>query len=204
MLAVALLWPGLASAACDVRERATIQLEIAGTSILVPVTVNGIIGRFILDTGSARTIVTPEAVQRFGLALDEWTATTMRGVGGIERRRDADPRSVELGGIALHRRSLARDATLRVATLPRDMGAGRIVDGLLGRDFLSAFDLDLDFPRRTLTLYQPHDCGGRFLPWAMPYQSVRVQIQLRPHWWSPSILMASRCARCSTRAPDGR
>jgi predicted aspartyl protease len=174
---VALLWPTLVSAACVVRQRAVVPLEIAGSIVLAPVLVNSISGTFILDTGAAQTVVTPDAVGRFGLALDEWAATTMRGVGGIERRRNADPRSVELGGVALHRRSLARDATLRVATLPRRMVRGHQIDGLLGRDFLSLFDLDLDFPRQTLTIYDVNDCTGRFLPWTQPYLSVAIEHQ---------------------------
>jgi hypothetical protein len=114
-------------------------------------------------------------VNRFGLALDEWTATTMRGVGGLERRRNANPRSVELGGVPLHRRSLARDATLRVGTLPPGLVSGQRVDGLLGRDFLSSYDIALDLSSRTLTLYEVHDCAGRFLPWTDAYLSVPVE-----------------------------
>jgi hypothetical protein len=174
LVCLLLLWPKLVSAACEVRQLAVVPLEIAGTVVLTPVMVNGIPGTFILDTGAAQTVVTPDAVSHFGLALDEWTASTMRGVGGIERRRNADPRSVELGGVALHRRSLARDMTLRVVTLARSAVGGRQVDGLLGRDFLSAFDLDLDFPRRSLTLYDVHDCAGKFLPWTETYLSVPV------------------------------
>lgn len=170
----ALLWPALVSAACSVQQRAVVPLRIVGTWVLVPVAVNSIAGTFILDTGAAMTLVTPDAVGRFGLVLDEWTATTMRGVGGIERRRNADPRSVELGGVSLHRRSLARDTTLRVASLPRSMIDGRQIDGLLGRDLLSTFDLDLDFLARMLTLYDVHDCAGRFLPWTADYLSVPV------------------------------
>lgn len=171
---IALLWPCMVSAACVVRQRASVSLEIVGTVVLTEVVVNGIPGTFILDTGAQLSVVTPDAVSHFGLALDQWTATTMRGVGGIERNRNADPRSVELGGVALHRRSLARDATLRVVTLPRGTVGGHKVDGLLGRDFLSAFDMDLDFPRRTLALYDVHGCTGRFLPWTDPYLSVPV------------------------------
>jgi hypothetical protein len=169
-----LLWPDLVSA-CLVRQRAVVPLEIVGTVVLTPVTVNGIPGTFVLDTGSVKTVVTPGAVNHFGLALDEWTATTMSGVGGSERRRNADPRSIELGGVALHRRSLAQDSTLRVATLPQDKVGGHPIDGLLGRDFLSLFDLDLDFARRTLALYEVHDCSGRFLPWTEAYLSVPVE-----------------------------
>jgi predicted aspartyl protease len=172
---LALLWPVRASAACEVQQRTVVKLQIVGSVVLVPVEVNGISGSFVLDTGAAQTAVTPDAVGHFGLALDEWTATTMRGVGGVERRRNADPRSVELGGVALHRRSVTRDATLRVVSLPRTMAGDRQIDGLLGRDFLSLFDLDLDFPHRRLTLYDVQGCAGNFLPWSEPYLSVAVK-----------------------------
>lgn len=175
ILFVALLWPGLVFAACSVRQRTVVALDIVGSVVLVPVEVNGIPGTFILDTGAAQTVVTPDAVSHFSLALDEWTATTMHGVGGLERRRNADPRSVEIGGVALHRRSLGRDATLRVATLARSMVRGQRIDGLLGRDFLSLFDLDLDLPGRTLALFDVQDCSGRFLPWTDAYLSVPVE-----------------------------
>lgn len=171
----AVLWPTLASAACLVQQRAAVPLQLAGTAVLAPVVVNGISGTFIVDTGAALTSVTPDAVGHFGLTLDEWTSSTMRGVGGIERRRNADPRSVELGGVALHRRSLAGDATLRVTTMPRSLVGGRQIDGLLGRDFLSLFDLDLDLARRALTLYEVRGCVGRFLPWTEPYWSVAIE-----------------------------
>ena len=45
---------------------------------------------------------------------------------------------------------------------------------MLGRDFLSAFDLDLDVAHRRLTLYQVRDCTGRFLPWPNTYASLPV------------------------------
>jgi predicted aspartyl protease len=174
-LVTALLCSGELSKACQVQQRATVPLTIIGTVVLTPVTVNGVQGTFVLDTGASLTAVTPAAVDRFGLALDEWTATTMRGLGGIERRRNADPRSVELGGIALHRRSLAGDTTLRVVTMPRSMVGGQEIDGVLGRDFLSVFDLDLDFPHQTLTLYDVRNCTGRFLPWTAAYLSVPTE-----------------------------
>jgi predicted aspartyl protease len=184
LLTLAMLSAGPAIAACQVQQRAVVTLVTAGALMLAPVTLNGVPGLFILDTGAAQTVVTPDAVDRFNLTLDEWTATTMRGVGGVERRRNADPRTVELGGVALHRRSLARDATLRVASLPRSVMGGQRIDGLLGRDFLSAFDLDLDFSQRKMTLYEVHGCTGRFLPWtSIPVQNptesaILVQVEV--------------------------
>ena len=171
---LALLWPHDASSACTVEQRAVVNLEIVASAILVTVLVNDVEGIFILDTGAAQTVVTPDAVVRLALTLDEWTATTMRGVGGIERRRNAIPRSLSLGGIALRHHSVARDSTLRVASLPRTMLAGRRIDGLLGRDFLSAFDLDLAFSQRTMAMFEVLDCSGRFLPWTGAYSAIPV------------------------------
>lgn len=169
-----LLIPVAANAACVVDEKVTIPLDVTGGAITVPVAVNGITATLILDTGAQRSVVTEAAVQRLGLARDPWVGTTMSGVGGIQRRPNANPRSLTLGGVRLVRRTLNHDTSLTVGILPRTLAGSRVIDGLLGRDFLALFDLDLDVPARRLTLYQVHDCSGRFLPWSGPYDSISV------------------------------
>jgi hypothetical protein len=171
-----LLTPALADAACVVDNKATIGLDVIAGAITVPVQVNGIAATFILDTGAQRSVVTEDAVHRLGLARDEWVGTTMSGVGGIESRPNADPRSLTLGGIPLVRRTLSHDTSLTVGILPRTRAGTLLIDGLLGRDFLSVFDLDLDVPNQRLTLYQVHDCAGRFLPWLDSYAAVPVTL----------------------------
>jgi hypothetical protein len=49
-----------------------------------------------------------------------------------------------------------------------------VADGLLGRDYLSVFDLDVDMPDRVLGLEAVQGCSGRFLPWNTPYAAVPV------------------------------
>ncbi len=158
-----------AQAACEVRPRARIPLTIIGGAILVEVMVNDRPARMILDTGAQRSVVSKDAVRKLDLALDEWVATTMRGVGGVERNRNALPRSLTLGGVPLERRTRTRDTSLTVGTLP---GGG--FDGLLGRDFLSLFDLDLDMRGATVTLYDVSGCTTGFLPWTKPYTALPV------------------------------
>jgi hypothetical protein len=165
-----------AHAACVVDNRANVPLVVTGGAITVPVEVNGVTATFILDTGAQRSVVTEDAVHRLGLARDEWVGTTMSGVGGIESRPNADPRSLTLGGIPLVRRTLSHDTSLTVGILPRTRVGSLLIDGLLGRDFMSLFDLDLDVPGRRLTLYQVHDCTGRFLPWQGGYVAVPVTL----------------------------
>ena len=149
-------------------------LQVTGTVITVPVEVNGITATFILDTGAQRSVVTDAAVRRLDLARDRWVGTTMRGVGGIDRRANADPRSISLGGVPLVRRTLSHDTSLTVAVLPRTLIGDQSIDGLLGRDFLSLFDLDLDVPSHRLTLYRVTGCTGRFLPWTGGYAAIPI------------------------------
>jgi Aspartyl protease len=174
LLLVACLVPAGVRAACSVDARATVPLGVADNVLTVPVDVNGITATFVLDTGAQRSLVSVEAVQRLGLARDPWVGTTMSGIGGIDRRPNADPRSLSLGGVTLVRRTLSRDNSLTVGILPRTHAGNRNIDGLLGRDFLSVFDLDLDLPDARLTIFQVHDCAGRFLPWQGGYTSVPV------------------------------
>jgi hypothetical protein len=175
-LLLALLTPAIARANCVIDQKATIPLQVIGGTIALPVEVNGTTATFILDTGAQRSVVTQAAVERLGLARDQWVGTTMSGVGGIDRRPNADPRSISLGGIPLVRRTLTHDDSLTVASLPTTHAGNLVIDGLLGRDFLSLFDLDIDLPARRLTLYQVRGCTGRFLPWAGNYTAIPVTI----------------------------
>jgi len=174
LLIVALLMPAATLAACVVDKKASIPLDVVGGIITLPVEVNATTGTFILDTGAQRSLVTEAAIRRLGLARDAWVDTTMRGIGGIERRPNADPRSLTLGGVPLVRRTLTHDNSLTVGILPVTQVGSILIDGLLGRDFLSLFDLDIDVPGRRITLYQVQDCSGRFLPWQENYTAVPV------------------------------
>jgi hypothetical protein len=177
VLLLLLLFPPVARAGCAVDLRATVALQVNSGVITVPVEVNGITASFILDTGAQRSVVSEAAVHRLGLARDEWVGTTMRGVGGIDRRPNADPRSLSLGGVPLVRRTLGHDTSLTVANLSLLTNAeSQFIDGLLGRDFLSLFDLDLDLPAHRLMLYQPRDCAGRFLQWPGNYAAIPIAV----------------------------
>jgi predicted aspartyl protease len=169
---------GTAHATCTVQARGSVGFVLIASRIIVPLTVNGTDAAFVLDTGAERTLVTPEAVRRLGLAIDEWDGTTMSGVGGIMEHPNADPRSLSLGGVPLHRRTVSRDTSLTVGAMPGLAPDGMVLDGLLGRDFLSLFDLQLDMAARRLTLYDVRGCSGRFLPWSGPYAALPAEMPM--------------------------
>jgi hypothetical protein len=140
--------------------------------MLVTVHVNDSPATFILDTGAERTVMSEDVVRQLGLTRDNWVATAIRGIGGIAERPNALPRSLRLGNVTLRRGTLIGDASVTVAPLPVTEIAGHQIAGLLGRDFLSPFDLDLDLPARQLTLYRVRGCLTGFLPWTTPYAAI--------------------------------
>ncbi len=174
-LALPLLAPVAAHAACSVQRRAQVPLQDIHGHLLVPVMVNGSKARFVLDTGAERSMVSPQAVERLHLRLDKWVGTRMHGIGGIIEHPNADPRALTLGGVPLHRHTITHDTSLTVGPMPQAEIAGTRIDGLLGRDFLSLFDLELDTRAGTLTLYHVQDCHGPFLPWTQPYVAIAAR-----------------------------
>jgi predicted aspartyl protease len=157
---------------CTVRALTTVNVTIARGLVVAAVEIDGAQGSFVLDTGAARSVVTEDAVRRLGLTRDPWVGTTMSGIGGITRRPNVVTKSLTLGGVPLVRPTLHGDTSLTVADIPSTSTPGPPIDGLLGRDYLSVFDLDLEIPARRLSLYQVAACHGRFLPWQRDYVAV--------------------------------
>jgi hypothetical protein len=161
-----------ANAACRVTVQTTVPIDLANGHLIVGVQVNGTPTTFILDTGAERTLMGEDVVRQLGVARDNWVASTVLGIGGYEERPNALPRSLQLGGVFLRRHTLIGDNSVTVGPLPITAVHGRPIAGLLGRDFISAFDLDIDLPARQLTLYDVSGCSTGFLPWHATYASI--------------------------------
>ncbi len=161
-----------AQAACRVEPRGVVPVDAVDGHIMVTVAVNDVAATFILDTGADRTLMGEDVVRRLGVERDGWVASTVRGIAGIEERPNALPRSLRLGATLLRRRTITGDTSVTVGPLPVNEIAGRPIAGLLGRDFLSPFDLDLDLPEHRMTLYDVRGCDARFLPWTSPYAAI--------------------------------
>jgi hypothetical protein len=161
-----------AHAACRVTAQTSVPIELTNGHLLVNVQVNGTPTTFILDTGAERTLMGEDVVRQLGLPRDSWVASTVLGIGGYEERPNALPRSLQLGGVILRRHTLIGDNSVTVGPLPITAVQGRPIAGLLGRDFISPFDLDIDLPARLLTLYNVSGCSSGFLPWHGTYTAI--------------------------------
>lgn len=175
-----------AQGACRIERRAEVPVQLVQNHPLVELAVNGVAAIFLLDTGAERTVFADTAVRELGLARDQWVSSSVRGVGGvIEMTANAVPRSFAIGGLALRRRGVNPALSFVVAPLPWHELGGRAISGLLGADYLSTFDLDLDLSRGTLALYDTTDCAHASLPWGpanvpVPLQRPRPYVLLAP------------------------
>ncbi len=158
--------PEPAQAACRVERRAEVPIHFAAHRALVDVAVDGHTATFLLDTGADRTVFSAAAVRDMGLSRDPWVSTSIRGVGGVtERTANVMLQSFTQGGVALRRRSVAPTLSFAVARLDLGQPGGAPVAGLLGADYLSVFDLDLDLPAGKLILDSTDGCAGAPIPW---------------------------------------
>ena len=104
--------------------------------LVVPVELNGQ-GPFffLLDTGAARSALTPAALERLGLRADERHDVVVRGVSGRRRVHTAVVQSFRVGDI--------EDREERLPVLRAQVLEG--LDGILGMDRLRDMHLTADF-----------------------------------------------------------
>jgi predicted aspartyl protease len=152
LLAISGCAPDPPSIACTSPPRAVeVALQPHGRSFLVPVTVNGHTLQMLLDTGGI-TALTEAGVERGHIPRSGELSVTV-GYNGGGMRPLADVANMSLGEIRLPERYL------------NVMGyTDSQVDGFIGYDVATHYDLDIDGPNRTLRLYPAHCLAAP--PWA--------------------------------------
>ncbi len=147
-----------AAAPCTLAPLGTIALTRAGDMALAPVHLDGHEARFLLDTGAALSMVSAPLADRLGLVPSTERLVTLAGLGGpfLARPMRADDMRIGSIDIGPQRLTAVPDALFRVFTPPPE--------GILGADFFSNLDADLDIAANRLTLYREMSCQGRFAP----------------------------------------
>jgi hypothetical protein len=115
-----------------------------GQPIMVAARVNGSGSvQLMLDTGAARTVISPTALTALGVSYEGSQHGTLQGVTGDAEVEAVKVDSIEVGG--------AKHGPLLVISHDTGFGSDR-GDGLLGRDFLDSFTLTIDNTAGLLTL----------------------------------------------------
>src|SRR5512134_1261309 len=113
-----------------------------GQPIMVTARINGATtAELMLDTGATRTMISPGVLQAMGVSFRDAQRGSLRGVTG-----QADVLAVKIDSLDV---SGARFGPLLVVSHDTGFGKG---DGLLGRDFLDHFTVNIDNAAGIVTL----------------------------------------------------
>ncbi|MGH7110013.1 MAG: aspartyl protease family protein [Stellaceae bacterium] len=148
---------------------------------LVTATVNGAAAPLILDTGAEETVLTAAAAARLGLKGHYAYPHSLRSVSGGVATGQARIESLSVGDSAV------RNFFVLVGSLTLPSAAGAQPAGLLGGDFLSHFDVDLDLAEGRLALYPP-GCGPARPPWRSAYTTIPANLSIDDRLFFPVAL----------------
>ena len=122
--------------------------------IVVPARVNGTGPYdFLVDTGCSSTTIDPELDRQLG--APQAGAADVALLSGVRRNRKVVLNEISIGAAE------ATSFPVLVDKLDSEHALVRGVRGILGEDFLKAFDLLIDYDRRTITFNDPVPEGER-------------------------------------------
>jgi predicted aspartyl protease len=133
----------------------------------VTLSANGHSITLIVDTGAERTVLTPETAKQIGAQRPAVEfQRRVRGIAGDLATQEVELRSFAAGEVSIpwRRVLVAPVKTGKVFPTP--------LDGLLGSDVLSDFDVELDLSGHLIAFYQKQTCQTAAPNWAGPYSSV--------------------------------
>jgi predicted aspartyl protease len=144
---------------CRITHVADIALQMVGNVPLVDVRINDHAAKLLLDTGAEAVVIRDTSFDRLGLQRNYQGLTSSVGIGAQSNNWPTKPATVSLGAITLP------PTPLIVSVLPSHLPGTDQLDGLLGSQVLSGYDLDVDMPARRLGLYERRRCPDGPPPW---------------------------------------
>ncbi|HEX3575701.1 MAG TPA: retroviral-like aspartic protease family protein [Rhodopila sp.] len=151
---------------CNLTMIARMPLRVEDHLLVVPAGINGKWVHLIVDSGAERTTISDATAERLGLPHDPHYKYQSMGIGGTTVSTDVTVDRLVLGGVHFPVDHIAV-GSFNLQTVP-----GLTADGLLGADILLAFDMDIDVPDGTLTLYRSRLCPDVRPPWQEPWMEI--------------------------------
>jgi predicted aspartyl protease len=167
---------------CELIKKAEFVVRPLGKIPIVRVRINGGAAEFLFDTGAERSIITAAAAARLGVDAHYEYARRMRSLGTAVLGGDAWLRSFDPGGIVL--------SNFRILVGPVSLPSveGKPIDGLLGADFLSGYEIDLDLAHRRIILYSSPHCAIAAPAWSSGYATIEANRSLHDRLFFPARL----------------
>jgi predicted aspartyl protease len=126
--------------------------------LLVPVKVDGHDARMIVDTGGWYRELSPELANKLKLPI------TRRPYGAFDVTGRPMNESVTVDNFEI---GSAKASNIVFFVPPNGFGDSQI-DGLIGPQLLTSFDIDLDFPAKRISFILQDHCDGKVVYWKTP------------------------------------
>jgi len=178
------------AAAEDCRPIRLVELPVTpmGNVPTVTLRVNAAPVSFLFDTGAERTILSAAAAKRLRLNAHYEYARQMHSLGSAMASGDARLASLGSGGLAM------TNFRVLVGPVALPSVAGKPIDGLLGADFFTGFEVDLDLAHRRIILYEPPPCPITAPDWSAPYDTIEANRSLHDRLFFPVSLDGHKLA----------
>jgi predicted aspartyl protease len=151
-----------------------------GGNIDIPVQINGIPYRFGVDTGDVFTVTTKSISQYLNFDISSLRAVFTL-MGGVSSNTAGRSQSFLVGTLG---------APKFAFVIMPDFALGDIgIDGLLGPDIMSTYDVDIDFAHAKFNLFAPDHCPGDVVYWTKgDYQKIPIGLEDSWHITAPVTL----------------
>jgi predicted aspartyl protease len=144
---------------------AELQVTMVGAAPLIDASINGHAVQMLADTGAARSLIWRSAAKELGLGIRQGDVT-FYGAGGHDEGGLVWVDDFALAGATIHNAKLYAAGR---GSLPADSA------GIVGEDFLSAWDVELDLSAGKVRLFTPKNCKGDDVAyWASAYSVVEL------------------------------
>jgi predicted aspartyl protease len=172
--------PVTAAGGCGTTRLGETTVATLRNAPIVTLSANGAPVTLLLDTGAEGTILTLAAAQRIGAQRPRVEfQRQLHGIAGALQTTEAELRDFTLGEVAIPWRRV-RVASVNVASV-----FSGPLDGVLGADSLSSFDVDLDLPGHRMVLYEKQTCPGASPTWTWPYARINAGRSRGDHLFFP-------------------
>lgn len=154
-----------AASACKLLQVAELRATMADNLPLIPASIDGHAVQMLADTGAARSLIWRSAAKELGLEIRQGDVT-FYGAGGHDEAGLVWVQDFGLAGATIHN---ARLYAAGRGSLPGDSA------GIVGEDFLSAWDIEFDLSEGKIRLFTPRNCKGDDVAyWASAYSVVEL------------------------------
>lgn len=126
----------------------------------VMVTINGVQGQFVVDSGAGGTVVHSGRLKKFSLHAPQGEGEASSGAGGGFTAFRASVQSFDIEGVTLDIDQV-RTLDLGAVIDQLKLAAGADIDGVVGQDVLTRFAGVLDVGAQTLFLRPTEQAAGR-------------------------------------------